>query len=597
MKKHSAAADGDTPPALVFPESGTTFCYERVVGENDIHYQAQIQLTLTPAVTTSAAGTSSSSGSTHPSERYQYILTGKGTETCTSDNVLHKSQSNSFIIRDGRLAVLTGLFYWTEVRPLREKHLVVGTLQRDHWDETLWSVEDAYYVKRFDVEKCGVPADGDIRETILSFSSVVPTPQTTKTNVEENETNTKEESSSKTTSDQLDQQAATANNDENEDTTTTAQVSTGETITGGNDGIDKEAQKSIKDDENDTEKATIGVSAEIRDEEQPPSTDRKQEPSAAAPEANKPVDLDESVSGHDEANDNPASGSSPERVQEAVNTNNDDPTPGPNNVVPALDSTSPVQDQIDEQHSDENDIDGDIHDDNIADINDDPTPGPKNVVHALDSTSPVQDQIDEQHTDENDIDGDINDDNIADIVPEDCVITSLLPHIREARSLIDKILGKEETSACPKGLTINTSAAELLPQIHSDDPSLMVDFNALHGDKDELSPIAVTIDKSVFREEGDEDEDEHDIDEGKFVFDEAAFRESDEEENFNLEMVLSEESLKEEKEVLHTEVQRINKTFELLSSQHNGKYKVGRYPKRDWMRSIPVIFWMTTFMG
>uniref|UniRef100_A0A7S3LES3 Uncharacterized protein n=1 Tax=Amphora coffeiformis TaxID=265554 RepID=A0A7S3LES3_9STRA len=534
MKKHSAAADGDTPPALVFPESGTTFCYERVVGENDIHYQAQIQLTLTPAVTTSAAGTSSSSGSTHPSERYQYILTGKGTETCTSDNVLHKSQSNSFIIRDGRLAVLTGLFYWTEVRPLREKHLVVGTLQRDHWDETLWSVEDAYYVKRFDVEKCGVPADGDIRETILSFSSVVPTPQTTKTNVEENETNTKEESSSKTTSDQLDQQAATANNDENEDTTTTAQDSTGETITGGNDGIDKEAQKSIKDDENDTEKATIGVSAEIRDEEQPPSTDRKQEPSAAAPEANKPVDLDESVSGHDEANDNPASGSSPERVQEAVNTNNDDPTPGPNNVVPALDSTSPVQDQIDEQHSDENDIDGDI-----------------------------------------------NDDNIADIVPEDCVITSLLPHIREARSLIDKILGKEETSAHPKGLTINTSVAELLPQIHSDDPSLMVDFNALHGDKDELTPIAVTIDKSVFREEGDEDEDEHDIDEGKFVFDEAAFRESDEEEadeeeNFNLEMVLSEESLKEEKEVLHTEVQRINKTFELLSSQHNGKYKVGR---------------------
>ena len=129
-------------------------------------------------------------------------------------------------------------------------------------------------------------------------------------------------------------------------------------------------------------------------------------------------------------------------------------------------------------------------------------------------------------------------------------------------------------------MTINTSTVELLPHTNPDDSSLLVDYHSLNGG-DELTPIALTIDKSVFQEEGNnEDSDEHDADESKFVFDQAAFRESNEEEeaeeNFNIEMVLSEESLKEEKEVLHTEVKRINKTFELLSSQHHGEYKAGR---------------------
>ena len=342
LKKQSEAAEvGDD-----VPESGTTFCYERVVGQDELAYQARLQLTVTP----------------DPSERHQYILTGKGTEACTSRDYDDDDKPSSFrfTIRDGRLAAGTGLFYWTESRPPREKHLVVGTLQRDHRDNALWRVDNAYYVKRFDVEKCGVPPDGDIRETILSFTSVASEPERK-------------------------EQMETTKEDEKEEVTTNAQESTGETD--GDNKTDKETN--ISNDDNDDENAVEKTTSDdtiINQRDNEPSTDRKESES----ETEGPLNLDESVSGHDDGeanNDNPpAVGASTTTTPEAVANN--DSTPGPTSSVPlSVISTSSAQ---------------------VAD----------DIDHGVNS--------------------DINDDNIiADAVPEDCVITSLLPHIREARSLID----------------------------------------------------------------------------------------------------------------------------------------------------------------
>ena len=541
-------ADGVDASTTNVPASDTTFCYERIVGEDDIHYRAKVQLTFTPksiittttaATTATTTATSATGGTSSDSDRYRYMISGVGTETCLDDVAgrQQRPEHQTFTVRDGQLAASTGSFYWTEVRRQREKHLVIGTMRRDHWDASVWRVEDAYYIKRYDKERYGIPVDGDIRETILSFASV-PSSSIDTTQPEQQQQQPQQQQQH-----EYEQpRAETVKLGENEGKSINAQESIGKPS--NDDGTDiQEIQqtRSKKDEGNANEENAInGDSTEIiihsrkEEEHQTISTDSEEKEFATPENTITLVDLDESVSQHDDTHNTKPNLSCTTTLESGEE-------------VP---SVTIEGSSIDEMQSSGNGIP---------------------PIDITKSTSPVQDQF-KDGQDNNAFDY-TDEDNFADAIPDDCIVPSLLPHIREARSLIDKLLGKEEINDGQKALTItNATATEAIRYTYSDDSSLLVDYHDFDGDKH--STIPITIDKSVFQEDGEEDgndDDEHNNNEGNFLFDKAAFYESDEEENCDIEMVFSEESLQEEKEVLHTEVQRINKTFEFLSSQHHGK--------------------------
>ena len=147
--------------------------------DEDVHnYQARLVLNL--------------SNSDDDDDATVRVVTGRGVEICTDDAdddkddekdkssvplLSGQQQEESFTIT-GRLSLRTGRFYWIEERSRREKHLVMGTLQPSYWNEqqqqqSTFISEDAMYVKRRDVDRCGIPLDGDIRETILSLTTTV----------------------------------------------------------------------------------------------------------------------------------------------------------------------------------------------------------------------------------------------------------------------------------------------------------------------------------------------------------------------------------------------------------------------------------------
>ena len=163
---HGAASATTTPHNGLYE-------YERIVqvneGKNKIEKRYKTQLNLRFVADTEG-----------------WSITGSGEEFREGESSAESSATaaTTIGIQEGRVASSGHAFYWIEHRPRKERHLVVGTFSVDFWDKSVVRVDDGYCVKRLDIEKCGLPGDGDIRETLLSFSSRLPVEENTKANNE-----------------------------------------------------------------------------------------------------------------------------------------------------------------------------------------------------------------------------------------------------------------------------------------------------------------------------------------------------------------------------------------------------------------------------